>query len=165
MHAGSENVVGSARIASAQRFNKFGGLTLRRRASLTMSMRLTFALLARPRRHSCGANQPTQPAFPATSRNVSEGRGHACQDDSRIEWSHAKGRADGPRSLQSRSATIRAVLFVFYRDWRPGFVRIESLHLYKLTERSRSEIPLVDNSVLADHEALHPGLPVLGGCC
>src|SRR3974377_1576998 len=62
------------------------------------------------------------------------------------------------------SRIIPRSLFSILRNRGPGFVRIETLHLHKLIERGRPKVLLVDNTILADHEALHPGLAVLGWC-
>ena len=44
----------------------------------------------------------------------------------------------------------------------PGFVRIVSLHVFGKVKRVRSQVFLVDDSVVADHERLNSRDPVLG---
>src|SRR5256885_10547318 len=49
----------------------------------------------------------------------------------------------------------------FFNDSIPRRIRIEAFHLHKFVEGSLPEVLLVDNAIVADDEALHPGHPVL----
>src|SRR6185437_15978319 len=70
---------------------------------------------------------------------------------------------------------IQSVLTGFCRSvgvkarWRPasvcafpGFVRIIELHVAKILQRARTEILLINNTLIADNEGLHSGNAVFG---
>ena len=54
------------------------------------------------------------------------------------------------------------MLLVIFQNWRPGFVRVEALHLLEFLEGCLAEIFLVDNAVFADDESLYSGHAVFG---
>src|SRR5215472_10426972 len=49
------------------------------------------------------------------------------------------------------------LLLVLLRDWRPRFVRVEALHLYKFIECGWAKVLLIDHTVMADDECLYSG--------
>src|SRR5689334_8733555 len=73
-----------------------------------------------------------------------------------------------PRKIRvtnkNKTARAKALLFVLFRNWIPGFVRIEALHLREFAKGAGPEVLLEDNTVLADDEGLYARLSVLGGC-
>src|SRR5690348_6803404 len=53
-------------------------------------------------------------------------------------------------------------LFVILRNWGPGLIRVEALHLLEFVKSARSEVLLIDDTVLTNDEGLDTRLPVLG---
>src|SRR5690242_16142518 len=53
-------------------------------------------------------------------------------------------------------------LFVILHNWDPGLIRVEALHLLEFVKSARSEVLLIDDTVLTNDEGLDTRLTVLG---
>lgn len=59
---------------------------------------------------------------------------------------------------------VEILLFGALKDWRPGFVRIETFHLLEFVQGCRAKIVFVNDTIVTHDERSHAGHIVFGRC-